>query len=248
MSSTRHPSDPDCVADLGAQYVTATKEYREQHGTYYDELLSSGVLKPLSAASLDGARHKADDISYVAPAGMSSIAKHFMKDSRSDVKFGQKLTNLTMDGETWSATTESGESVSFDAVVLTQPAPQILELPGAVAEILASQSDVRAELEKVEYSSRFAIAVYYDGKQGYDGMLGGGGQVRARYTKDDPAIRYLALGNLKTDGATEENPSTLVVVVHTSVPFGNEHLERDKEEIGKIVEVCMSRSIDYNVK
>ena len=54
---------------------------------------------------------------------------------------------------------KEGDSSSFDAVILTQPTPQIMDMVGAAGV----PSDVIAELGNVEYSSRFALAVYYDG-------------------------------------------------------------------------------------
>ncbi len=160
-------------ADLGAQYITATKEYRKSHAAYYDELLGADVLRPMVNAKIDGARHKPGDENYVAPAGTASIAKHFLSSSGADARFGVRVSDVSRskDGRRWTVTSESGEKQEFDALVLTQPVPQLFELTGDVADLVAANAE---ELKKVEYSSRFAIAAGYaaDGAGSYDNMLG----------------------------------------------------------------------------
>ncbi len=49
---------------------------------------------------------------------------------------------------------------------------------------------------------------------------------------------------LKTDGHSPQPLKQLVAVVHTSVPFGKENLEKDKEEIGKLIEVTRAKFKD----
>ena len=125
---------------------------------------------------------------------------------------------------------KEGDSSSFDAVILTQPTPQIMDMVGAAGV----PSDVIAELGNVEYSSRFALAVYYDGdKIDYDSMLEG---ANAKYISGEPIVRFVALGNLKTDGGSPPS-SKLSVVVHTSGPFGKDNLEASKEEMVPLIEV-----------
>lgn len=221
----------ECVVDLGAQYVTATKDYVAKHGDFYEELTAAGVLKEMEAVKIVGERHKPGDTNFVAPAGMASIAKHFIEKSEASVEFGRRARSVEKneDGTTWTVTDEDGDSSNFDAVILTQPTPQILDMVGAAGV----PSDVIAELGNVEYSSRFALAVYYDGDNiGYDSMLEG---VNAKYISGEPIVRFVALGNLKTDGKSSPG-SKLSVVVHTSGPFGTDNLEASKEEMGPVME------------
>lgn len=98
----------ECVVDLGAQYVTATKDYAAKHGDFYDELTAAGVLKEMEAVKIDGERHKPGDTNFVAPAGMASIAKHFIEQSGASVEFGRRACSVerTDDGTTWTVTDE----------------------------------------------------------------------------------------------------------------------------------------------
>ncbi len=62
---------------------------------------------------------------------------------------------------------QDGRESFFDCVVLTMPAPQILQLLGGFLS-----EEVRAGLQSVRYSSRFALGVFFDD--------GGGGEVGDR--------------------------------------------------------------------
>ena len=98
----------ECVVDLGAQYVTASKDYVAKHGDLYEELTAAGILKEMEAVKIDGERHKAGDTNFVAPAGMSSIAKHFIEQSGASVEFGRRALRVEKneDGTTWTVTDE----------------------------------------------------------------------------------------------------------------------------------------------
>ena len=98
----------ECVVDLGAQYVTASKDYVAKHGDLYEELTAAGILKEMEAVKIDGERHKAGDTNFVAPAGMSSIAKHFIEQSGASVEFGRRARSVEKNdgGTTWKVTDE----------------------------------------------------------------------------------------------------------------------------------------------
>lgn len=49
MITASSPHNPKCTADLGAQYITRSPHYAKEHKNFYKELLSHGVLKPLSS-------------------------------------------------------------------------------------------------------------------------------------------------------------------------------------------------------
>ena len=98
----------DCVVDLGAQYVTATQDYVTKHGKFYEELTAAGVLKKMETVKIDGERHKSGDTNFVAPAGMASIAKHFIEQSGASVEFGRRARSVERndDGTAWTVTDE----------------------------------------------------------------------------------------------------------------------------------------------
>lgn len=48
--------------------------------SFYDELLALGILKPLTSP-IEGMVVKDGDWNFVAPQGISSIVKHYLKES-----------------------------------------------------------------------------------------------------------------------------------------------------------------------
>uniref|UniRef100_UPI0037E972BC renalase isoform X3 n=1 Tax=Semicossyphus pulcher TaxID=241346 RepID=UPI0037E972BC len=165
--TTSRPPDPSCSSvDLGAQYVTATAAYSQSHHSFYSELLSSGVLQPLDSL-IEGLRQKDGNKDFMTPLGMGSLVKHFLSESGADLFFEHHVTGLFRRGASWEVQRKAGGSETFDAVVLTMPVPQILQLQGDVGQNVPGRG-----------------------------------------------------------------PS---LVVHTSVPFGVEHLEKEKDDVQPII-------------
>ena len=88
----------------------------------------------------------------------------------------------------WTATAKDGSSDSFNAIILTIPVPQILQLAGTFQEHLKS---VRPSLELVEYSSRFALALYFSEDAQVEFPW------TAKYVKDNQCIRFVAIDSTK---------------------------------------------------
>lgn len=225
MSTSRSPSDASCIVDLGAQYITATPYYAQAHHSFYEELLSHGVLKPL-ASSVEGmmARDQGDQ-NYVTPAGVSSIVKHYLKQSGAEVFFDHHVTHIYRRGASWEVTRKGGVTEEFDVVVLTMPVPQILQLQGDVGSLMGEGQ--RRQLEEVSYSSRYALGLFYAPQAHIDVPWA------AKYVSNNPCIRFIAIDDKKR--STESPDHGPSMVVHTSVPFGMRHLEQDKEEVEPLI-------------
>nr|XP_019965928.1 PREDICTED: renalase isoform X1 [Paralichthys olivaceus] len=242
MSTTRPPDHLSHSADLGAQYITATSAYAQSHHSFYSELLSSGVLQPL-LAQVEGMKHKDDDRNYVTPLGMCSVVKHFLSESGADLFFEHHVTGVYRCGASWEVERKEGASETFDAVVLTMPVPQILQLQGDVGQfgqsltlsaclsVLSVQQ--RRQLDGVVYSSRFAVALFFPPDVVFSFPWA------VRYVTNNSCICYIAVDDRKRNtDASGRGPS---LVVHTSVPFGLEHLERDKEDVQPIILLELSK-------
>ncbi|XP_071317954.1 renalase isoform X1 [Trachinotus anak] len=224
MTTSRPPDPSSHSADLGAQYITATPAYAQSHHSFYSELLSAGVLQPL-LAPVEGLRQKDDSKNYMTPLGMCSVVKHFLSESGADLFFEHHVTGLYRRGASWEVQRKAGNSETFDAVVLTMPVPQILQLQGDLGHLLSVHQT--QQLERVVYSSRFAVALFFPP----DAVLSF--PWAARYVTGNPCICYIAADARKRNAdAPGLGPS---LVVHTSVPFGLEHLEQDKEDVQPII-------------
>ena len=116
------------------------------------------------------------------------------------------------------------------------PVPQIFTLPG-MDSIL--KPEIKQKLEKVEYSSRYALALFFD-KFEADVILANNSG--AHYIKDDPIFCYAAINTVRRgcEGQLEKVPTS--VVFHTKVPWGIQHLEDPIPEVEKeLIEHYKSR-------
>ncbi|XP_045437838.1 renalase isoform X2 [Pipistrellus kuhlii] len=134
MATASSPYDPQSTVDLGAQYITRTPQYAQKHQSFYDELLAHGILKPLTYP-IEGTVMKAGDSNFVAPQGVSSIIKHYLKESGANIRFRQWVTQINLRNNKWEVSKETGSPEQFDIVVLTMPVPQILLLKGDIVNL-----------------------------------------------------------------------------------------------------------------
>ncbi|XP_034049394.1 renalase-like [Thalassophryne amazonica] len=221
MSTSRRESQS---VDLGAQYITATPASASSHRSFYAELMHSGVLRPLEA-QIEGLQQNDENKNYVSPQGMSAVVKHFLSQSGADVFFECHMTGLYSCGASWEVQRKNGDSKLFDTIVLTMPVPQILQLQGDMGKLLTIQQ--RENLGSVVYSSCFALALFFSPETILSFPWA------ARYVTHNDCIRYIAVDLCRGNAdASTWGPS---LVVHTSVQFGLEHLEWDKDKVKPII-------------
>ncbi|XP_066205661.1 renalase isoform X1 [Saccopteryx leptura] len=224
MTTTSSPHDPQSTVDLGAQYITRTPRSAQIHQSFYDELLAHGILKPLTSP-IEGMVVKEGDSNFVAPQGVSSIIKHYLKESGADICFRQCVTHINLRNDKWEVFKETGFPEQFDIVVLTMPVPQILQLQGDIANLISECQ--RQQLESVSYSSRYALGLFYEVGTKIDVPWAG------QYITSNPCIRFISIDNKKRNIASSETGPSLVI--HTTVPFGVTHLEHSSEEVQPLI-------------
>ena len=116
------------LADTGAQYVTVTDDAgaAAAHKPLYDQLLESGVLRPMTGR-IEGKR-SADGggTNYVAPQGVATIVEHMFSSSEIAPSLGRQAVGLRRvppDGSLrgrWEVSSSDGQCHSFDGVVVSQ--------------------------------------------------------------------------------------------------------------------------------
>ncbi|ROL48454.1 Renalase [Anabarilius grahami] len=85
----------------------------------------------------------------------------------------------------------------------------------------------RKKLEAVSYSSRYALGLFYKADARINVPWA------AKYVSNNPCIRFIAIDDKKRNLALKNcGPS---VVVHTSVPFGIQHLEEENNAVQPII-------------
>ncbi|XP_005671316.1 renalase isoform X1 [Sus scrofa] len=224
MTTASSAHNPQSTVDLGAQYITCTPHFAKKHQSFYDELLAHGVLKPLTSP-IEGMVNKEGDCNFVAPQGVSSIINHYLKESGADIYFRQCVTQINLRNDKWEVSKETGSPEQFDIVVLTMPAPQILQLRGDIENLISECQ--RQQLESVSYSSRYALGLFYEAGTKIDVPWAG------QYITSNPCIRFICIDNKKRNiESSEIGPS---LVIHTTVPFGITYLEHSIEDVQELI-------------
>ncbi|KAM6265441.1 renalase isoform 4-T4 [Porphyrio hochstetteri] len=132
MSTTRSVRDAACTADLGAQYITLEPESAGPRRSFCEELLSHGILKPLTAP-IEGMVVKEGSQNYMAPQGISSVVKYYLQQSAgADIFYEQHVTHICLRDGKWEVSRKTGPPEQFDIVILTMPVPQVLQLQGDI--------------------------------------------------------------------------------------------------------------------
>ncbi|XP_006880380.1 PREDICTED: renalase [Elephantulus edwardii] len=224
MTTACSPHDPQCTVDLGAQYITCTPYYAKAHQSFYDELLAQGILKPLTSP-IEGMVIKDGDSNFVAPRGVSSIIKHYLKESGAEVCFRHCVTGITLRNDKWEVSREAGSPELFDFVVLTMPVPEILQLQGDMRNLISECQ--RQQLESVSYSSRYALGLFYEAGSKIDVPWAG------QYITGNPCIRFISIDNKKRNIESPDIGPSLVI--HTTVPFGVKYLEHSTEDVQELI-------------
>ncbi|XP_074647635.1 renalase-like isoform X2 [Tubulanus polymorphus] len=223
MSTSRNKENVNQTVDLGAQYISVTPHYQHIHKKFYDDLLSTELLIPFTGL-IEGSRHGEGTKNFVAPKGMNSLVKHFLSMSGANTHFNRTVKQITDINGKWQVKTDDGLTESFDCVIMTPPVPQILQMGGDIQQLIESQPVIHNCLKNVKYSSRYALGLFFADGAEIDVPW------TASYVTENPCIRYIAIDNKKrgkVGGAS--------MVVHTSVPFGIQYLESDKDDVQPII-------------
>merc|ERR1711997_367993 len=230
MSTSRSPGNSKCIADLGAQYISVTPEYEITHKSIYDQLIQENVIKPRTT-HIDGQiPTQYNDVKdfVTTNLGMSSLVKYFFCKSGTEVNFNHHVTkiNITKD-KMFEVNTQDGKTELFDAAVMTMPVPQILQLPG-MDQII--KPETKENLSNVVYSSRYALALFFDKTESSVILNSSLPETGAHYIGDDSVFCYAAI-----DGKKKGIDSPTSVIFHTKVPWGIKHLETPLKEVEEIL-------------
>ena len=167
----------------------------------------------------EGGRH------FTAPNGMSSVVKHFIRESGAEVQFGRRVAEISELNSKWSVRTECGLEEIFDLVVVTVPTPQLLALRGDISQIINQDLSVKSKLEGVTYSTRFVLGLFYSG------TVETGVRWSCKYITDHPIIRFIAVDNIKRNRA--QAPTS--ILVHSTVQFGRQNIDKSHEEMRPVM-------------
>ncbi|CAL8074601.1 unnamed protein product [Orchesella dallaii] len=224
FATSRSTKNPDCLADLGAQYLTQSQS-KQSLKPYFETLTKAALVRPLETSAIPGFRVDPTKSHYACVKGTSSIVKHFFEQAsleKTDMVFDCRVIKISKaEPGKVEVTTEKQGTSTFDIVISTMPVPQILQLENS-SELLADL-DMKRNLSMVKYSTRFALGLFFDAEI----RLASSAQP-LNFIENDPVFRYWSIENLKRTGTYNEPTS---VVLHTNINYGAENAEEDKDAL-----------------
>ncbi|MDP5140703.1 MAG: FAD-dependent oxidoreductase [Spirosomaceae bacterium] len=199
--STRRIADGR--ADHGGQYFSAkTPEFQ----AFTEKLIADNVAAEWQVAGKDFAR-------FVGKNGMSDIPKFMAKGL--DIRTGERANKIEKTASSYIVSADSGNSYETDALILTSPAPQTIDLLNDV-NFEVNNSVIEA-LNSIEYLPCISVMALLNAqtKIPKPGNL----------TFENEAIAWIADNTQK--GISE--PQT--VTIHASAAYSQDNLEGNLEEI-----------------
>lgn len=196
--------------DLGAQFITTDSSMLSKYSEIYDNLISSKTLTPMNC-KIEGLSESNDKQHFITPNGTNSLVKYFINNANIDcTKFETRVCAITSKGK---VTSICGSEKLFDLIIITAPAPQILQMDCPM------YTTIHSELEKVTYSTRFTFNMFYEAlilQEDWD----------VKFINDE-IFRYVSIDNRKRG----QYDSADCVIFHTTKEFGQKHKEETKDSM-----------------
>lgn len=200
--------------DLGAQFITTDSSTLLKYSEIYDKLISTKTLAPMNC-KIEGLSDTYGNQHFVAPNGTNSLVKYFLNNANVDcVKYEKRVSTITSSGK---VTCVCGSEELFDLIIITAPAPQILQLNCPMPQ------KIRSELEKVIYSTRFTFNMFYEKpilQEDWD----------VKFINDE-IFRYVSIDNRKR----AQYDSADCVIFHTTKEFGQKYINETKDDMCKLL-------------
>ncbi|XP_050436313.1 renalase-like [Adelges cooleyi] len=111
--------------DLGAQFITTDEWTLKKYSDIYNLLISTKHLVPMTC-NVEGLQEVQGEQHFIAPNGTNSLVKHLLDNAKVDsIVFERRVSSILPSGNV--KCTDGFEQI-FDLIILTVPAPQLLEL------------------------------------------------------------------------------------------------------------------------
>jgi renalase len=209
--------------DHGAQFFTVRGE---RFASLVEDWLEAGVAAEWTRGFADSEGRPNEDgyPRYRGAEGMTSIPKYISRGL--DVRTGERVARVDDNEDGWEIVCEAGPRVAGNALVLTAPVPQALDLASSGDYCLPV--GVRRHLETVSYDPCLALMVLLDDSTGVPEP--GGMQI-----KGEP-LDWISDNRRK---GISEAPA---ITVHAGPEWSRSHFEDEEMEI---TESMISRAGDY---
>jgi renalase len=193
------------VYDHGAQFITvrsprfqALMGQLQQEGVVYE--WCRGIGTP-DQPHLDDGHPR-----FQGTGGMAAIAKRLARGI--DVRSRRRVVQLQQEPTQWTAVLESGQTASADALIVTTPVPQALDLFDLGGTELPDKQ--RKELDRLKYHPCLALMVALD----QPSLLPAPGALRF----EEGPISFACDNQIKGI-----SPDTTALTIHASSEFSRDH-------------------------
>ncbi len=210
-------------ADHGVQYITA---YTPRFTVTVAEMLEERILQPWNVNG-DAAATPPKRSRYIAPEGMTSVAKYFARGLQT--RLNERVHTLRAETTGWTALTDNHE-YQADALLITAPIPQALMLLETAEQKVLSDEEHHA-LSSVEYIPCITLMLGLG-----DEYVSALGKRKMRF-EGTRAVMWFADNREK--GISPDVPT---LTLHTSAEFAKEHWETREEEL---VPMLLDELSDY---
>lgn len=231
---------------MATRYAEDDKSLKLDHGVSYFSVDSdefSLLVKELSEVNIlekcrgnfkkrgcngDLKKNNIRSKTYFAPDGMNSIGKFLARDLKSQLN--QRVISLTHAQNSkwrkrkWILECESGITKTADAIVISTPAPQAVELLKTV-EKGTDISSLIQDLEEVTYDPKFTLMLTYSHKELQDWVT---------MEVEDKVIKFISNESKKRDLRKD------AIVVHSSSEFASKYIGKDRDAIADIIQEQLS--------
>jgi len=211
--ATRHMEG--YVFDHGAQFFTARSDGFK---TYVNEWLEKGIIRTWGEAGsfTPEAGMSDDERVFVGTGGMTAVSKYLARELK--VELLRRAVEINYLTDHWEVTTENHEIFQSEALMITAPLPQSLELMRSGN--LSGLNGRHIELERIRYNSCITLLVIYDGVIDLPspGLLDLSGEPLARIT--DNRAKGISAG-------------ASALTIHTGSAFSRKYWEQDDEMLAK---------------
>jgi len=156
----------DCTYEYGANYLKSDDERVNELVT--EELPTEGLVDvtgPVWTFDDDGEVSEGDDTDdhmWTYESGLTQLAKRLFAATDASVHQHTQVETLERDDEMWRVVDDEGDDRgTFDALVLTPPAPQTADLLGQAAWEHGDCRDLRKSIAQVPFRTILSVVLHY---------------------------------------------------------------------------------------
>jgi len=207
----------EAVFDHGAQAFTV-------HSIFFrsltEQMQDEGLVKDWCRGFLNADRQLSLDgyLRFYAVQGMSSLAKYVGREL--DIRLHEKVLGLRSVSGRWQVMCESGLQLEADAVILTPPLPQALQLVKKI-DNLGLTPEIWERLHAVKYDPCLAVMAVLDGPSGLPEPGG--------LASTDPMSPIKWIADNRQKGISSQE----AVTIHGTAHFSRSHWKTEREAAGQ---------------